>query len=154
MTSLRLDSIDSLGHVEVRVRDVDDEQDLFHEVYTGSIAVGFKNSDGSVSRDRFEVFLPVSNNSIRDYDQSAFQAAAMVSLAAVQATEDEEFIGSVDGCQVGLRSSSSGGSTQNLVLTFDLGILNGVIHRVTYNVTVVIAGSFTDQQDVPGSLRP
>lgn len=143
MTGLRLDSIDSHGHVEVRVCDVDDEEGLFHESYTGSITVGFKNSGGHVSRDRFEVFLPVSNNAIRDYDTSRFQAAAMVSLAGVQATEDEEFVGVVDGFQIGLRPSSSGGSAQNLVLTVDLAVLNGVIHRVAYNVTVVIVGSFT-----------
>ena len=112
MTSLPLDNISSIGHAEFLVRDIDNELNESQEVYTGNVAVGFANNGGHITRDRFEIFLPVSPHTIRDYgDQRRFQAAPMVSLAGVQAKEDEEFYALVDAFDIGLRSSGSGGST-------------------------------------------
>jgi len=123
------------------------ESRFLFEVYTGNVAVGFENTEAPTSGEQFSIYLPLFDNTIRTYgnpsegegDIPPLTNAVLVTPVGIQAHEDEEFVCSVDSWKLRLEPQGFqgiGGKPLCLILDFHLSILNGVIHRVGYNVTI------------------
>lgn len=150
MASIPLKDITVPGHVEWLVNTGGQQgEDQFRiEVYTGNVDIQFPGGS-TIKRDTYYIYLPLSVDPdgtqyhIRHYGPDAappaITSAIVVTPLGVQAHEDEEFLGSVDSWDLQLTPQSFpgvDGAPPCLILSFDLAVLNGIIIRVGYHVTV------------------
>ncbi|MGE3992924.1 hypothetical protein [Pseudorhodoplanes sp.] len=143
MTDIKIGQVDIPTHVEWPIRD--NETQLLFEVYAGSIALG-TNAGTPTTHINFKTYLPLSGNTIRTYGDTsqsdeppALEAALIVTPIGFQAHEDEEFICSVDSFKLYFETqqfTGVGGNLFCLILEFRVGLLNGTLHKIGYNVTL------------------
>jgi hypothetical protein len=140
MSDIQLQKVTIPSHLEWQTNP-GGENNLRIEIYTGNVDVQF-SGESTINQENFLTYLPLNNNNqIRKYDApgpiKTIIAPILVSPIGIQAHEDQEFLGSVDGWNLQLRSQTfNGADSLVLILGFMLAVMNGVILRVGYHVTV------------------
>jgi hypothetical protein len=129
------------------------------EIYSGTVAVGWQDHSGTLQREEFTVLVPVEDTTVRLYFNGDLnQKTVMVALGGYTGDDDEENLASVDDFNVRLEPqsfASVGGTPPCLVLRFSLALLNGAIHRVSYNISLLMPpDGKIESEDVGGDARP
>jgi hypothetical protein len=143
MSNIEIGRVENPTHVEWSIAG---EENARFEVYAGQVDIGFKGGR-AISRVTFSIYLPLKGTTIRSYGTVAnaksprpkIEAAVLVTPNGFKADEDEEFLCAIDAFKLRLEPQIFGGVADRqlcLVLEFDAAIMNGVLQRVGYNVTL------------------
>ncbi len=120
-------------------------------VHTGWILFQTGSAGGSgVNFEDVVSFVPYSDGKLQTYGDVGVAAVVSASLSAVKFDEqgDQDYVGGVNHANVEVVTQNSlVGDPKLLVLRARVGVRRGVLHRISYQVTVQV----TDQELV-GSL--
>jgi hypothetical protein len=156
-TRLPIKNVGSEKNIQLPLKLDPDGTENF-EIYTGSVAVGYSEHNGQLSHEQFSVLIPIKDSTVRFYNSDVNQIAASVALGGSTGDDDETNTASVDSFFAATKPQSFpgiGGNPPCLVLFFTLGVMNGTIHRVSYNITLRSdIDPKSDTQDVGGNALP